>query len=253
MNGITFYTHGDEPALLKAAERLRMIGVSVVDAPSENVTHLLCSVPSFDQEGKLKGGGRVDDLLSKLPEDITVIGGNLPKDVFANHSVIDLLHDEMYLAENAAITADCAMALARQHLDVIWKGCPVLILGWGRIGKCLAQLLRNAGADVTIAARKVTDIAMLKALGYGADHIYHLYYGLLRYRVIFNTVPQPVLRQEQTAHCREDCLLVELASTPGIDGKGVISALGLPGKMAPESSGRLIANTTIRALLGKEY
>ena len=67
------------------------------------------------------------------------------------------------------------------------------------------------GADVTVAARKESDIAILRGLGYGAEDIKKLHYGLMRYRVIFNTVPQPILTSAQTAHCRENCLLVELA------------------------------------------
>ena len=49
---------------------------------------------------------------------------------------------------------------------------------------------------------------------------------------------------------KADAVAVELASTPGMAGDNIISALGLPGKMAPESSGKLIAETFLR--LSKE-
>ena len=126
------------------------------------------------------------------------------------------------------------------------------VLGWGRIGKCLAQLLKASGAYVTVAARKETDLAMLQALGYEAEQIETLRYGLVKYRLIFNTVPYPVLDQEQASHCSNDCVKIELASRPGIVGDDVIQARGLPGKMAPESAGLLIAKSVIRQIAHKE-
>ncbi|MBO5323204.1 MAG: hypothetical protein J6A88_03780 [Oscillospiraceae bacterium] len=252
MNGITFYAHGDNPALQNAVERLGKLGVTVADAPNASVTHLLLSVPSFNKTGNLLGGGSLYDVLDRLPKTVTIIGGNLPKEQLEDYRIIDLLQDDRYLAENAAITADCAVSVARQKMNVVWRGCPVLILGWGRIGKCLAQLLRDMGADVTVAARKPSDIAILQGLSYGAEDIYKLHHGLLRYQVIFNTVPQPILCAGQTVHCRKDCLLIELASKPGIEGQNILNAAGLPGKYAPKSSGRLIASSVIRLILGRE-
>ena len=235
-----------------AVERLRKLGVTVSDTPDDTVTHLLLPVPGFDKNGNLRTGGRLSDVLDKLPKSVTIIGGNLPGEQVEGYRVMDLLRDNRYLAENAAITADCAAAVARQKMGIVWRGCPVLILGWGRIGKCLAQLLRAMGADVTVAARKESDIAILRGLGYAAEDINKLHYGLMRYRVIFNTVPLPILTAAQTAHCRADCLLIELASNPGMEGQNIVSALGLPGKSAPESSGRLIASSVIRMILGRE-
>ena len=72
------------------------------------------------------------------------------------------------------------------------------------------------------------------------------------YRLIFNTVPAPVLSREQTAHCRENCLKIDLASEKGIAGEDVVWARGLPGTDAPESSGKLIAETVLRLMEQKE-
>ena len=44
-------------------------------------------------------------------------------------------------------------------------------------------------------------------------------------------------------------LLLELASRPGMSGSKIIDGRGLPGKMAPVRSGRLIAETFIRLSL----
>jgi dipicolinate synthase subunit A len=208
-------------------------------------------VPSFDDQGNLKGGGDVNSVLNKLPPSVTIIGGNLPAERFPGHKIIDLMKDPTYVADNAAITAYCAVRLAMMELPVMLRGCQVLIIGWGRISKCLAALLWALEADVTIAARKETDRAMAHALGYQAVDTETLGENLNPFRLICNTVPAAVLSIEQISHCRDNCLKIDLASVLGIGGDHVIWARGLPGKDAPESSGCLIAKTAIR-LIEKE-
>ena len=72
------------------------------------------------------------------------------------------------------------------------------------------------------------------------------------FKVVFNTVPAPVLSRAALEHCRKDCLKIELASSPGMEGEDIMQAKGLPGVCAPESSGRLIAQTVFRLHSRKE-
>ena len=155
--------------------------------------------------------------------------------------VHDLVKDALYAAENAAITAHCTLRLITERLPVTLQGCPVLVIGWGRIGKCLAQLLRNVGAKVTVAARKETDRAILCALGYSCCPTHGLQPE--GYRVIVNTATAPVLPYV----CPEQ-LAIDLASEQMLSGSEVLHARGLPGKLAPESSGALIARSVLRIL-----
>lgn len=241
-----FFAAGCSNALKIAAEELEKRGVRIAEAPSEDVTHLLLPVPCKMTAEELNA------VLDSLPKHVTVLGGFLNRPELAGFRCLDLLADEKYLAENALITAYCAINIAAQRMSVTWAQCPVLILGWGRIGKCLGKLLKALGADVSIAARKETDRAMIAALGHDAEDINDLGYILGRYKVIFNTVPFPVLSEEQVSYCRANCLKIELASSPGIVGDDVIDARGLPGKIAPESSGALIARTVLRLCARKE-
>ena len=55
-----------------------------------------------------------------------------------------------------------------------------------------------------------------------------------------------MLSAQALEHCRPGCVKLELASSPGMEGSDIIQARGLPGKMAPESSGKLIARTVLR-------
>lgn len=252
MNTAIFYTAGDTAALQAARQNLLDRGITVVDQPAPDVTHLLLPVPSFEPDGRIKGGGVLEHILTDLPENLCVIGGNLQHPALMGYNVWDLLHDPYYLAENAAITADCAIRIAAGKLPAVFTDCPILVIGWGRIGKCLADKLKAMGARVSVAARKEADRAMLRALGYGAEDSGQLGMSLSRYRVIFNTVPFPVIGESQSKYCQSGCIKIELASQNGILGKNVIPARGLPGRDAPESSGSLIAKTVIRYLSKKE-
>lgn len=237
-----FYSTGHTGALVYAIRMLHDQGVEFLPCPDRHVTHLLLPIPSFDPDGRIKGGSSLEALLWQLPEDVTVIGGGVDRPELEGYRKIDLLEDPQYLSENAAITAYCAIELAAAELPVIWKDCPVLIVGWGRIGKCLARLLDKLYARVTVAARKETDRALLRAMGYtaaGMDEI-----RTDGFRLIFNTVPEMVLPE-----CPGGSLKIDLASRPGIGGSDVMWARGLPGKHAPESSGALIARTVLKNLI----
>jgi len=116
-----------------------------------------------------------------------------------------------------------------------------LVVGWGRIGKCLAQLLRQLGSIVTVSARKPSDRAILEALGYRTIRPEDIQPN--NFKLIYNTAPTMLL-----PNCVGNALKIDLASQPGISGSDVLWARGLPGKDAPESSGILIANTIIDIL-----
>ena len=208
------------------------------------MTHLLLDIPSFGNDGLLRSGEDIKRILEILPRYTTVIGGGLEHPALEDHRCIDLLKDEMYLASNAAITAECALKVAAQMMNYTFSGCSVLIIGWGRIGKCLAQLLKAIGANVTVAARKLSDQAMAQALGYHtADPA-----GISgSYKLIFNTAPAQVFTYQQLFHFH-GCIKIDLASVKGLEGEDVIWARGLPGIHAPESSGLLIAQTVARMI-----
>ena len=238
---MTFWIPQHTAALDHAANELARQGCATVHTPTCAVTHVLLPVPCRLQPDT------VETLLSPLTKDITVLGGFL-NDAAADRNRIDLLSDAAYQAENAMITAYCALRLGADALPVTWDSCPVLILGWGRIGKCLSFLLQRLGAKVTVAARKEEDRALCRALGYRAIPISDAETALSDFRAVYNTVPAPVLRCPPGS----DCIFIELASRAGMEGSGIIDGRGLPGKMAPESAGALIARTVMRLCDRKE-
>ena len=144
------------------------------------------------------------------------------------------LQDEDYVCQNAYITAHCAMALAAERLETTFRDCACLIIGWGRIGKCLAEVMTHLEAEVTVAVRNPRDQAILEALGYKSVTITKI--DPTTYDLIFNTAPYLLL-----PNCKGKALKIDLASKPGITGPDVIWARGLPGKMAPAAAGKQMA------------
>lgn len=241
------YCAGTTPALSYAKQHLQKLHLPITEYPQWDTGHLLLDVPSFRPGSILNEAGHFDTLLAALPSTVTIWGGNLNHPSLEKLHKVDLLKDETYLAENAAITAHCAVQIAAPLIPCTFQNLPVLIIGWGRIGKCLAHLLRGMGASVTVAARKSEHRAALASLGYRSAAISDLAERLPEFRVIFNTVPEMILPNTLTKLCR-DCVKIDLASAKGIDGDDVVWARGLPGIHAPESSGHLIARTFLRLL-----
>lgn len=246
MNNGKLYCAGGTPAVRYALEYLRRHDFPISDRPGADTNALLLDVPSFCPDGALRSGGCIQGILDQLPGQIIVFGGNLNHPALEGYRTADLLKDPQYLAENAYITAEAAIEIALSCLSITLRRCPTLVMGWGRIGKCLARLLHAIGADVTVTARKASDRAICQALGYKAIDTPGPETDLLPYRLIFNTIPEKILSSRQTERCHPDCVKIDLASKNGIEGPGVIYARGLPGIHMPESSGKLIGQTLIR-------
>lgn len=224
MNNAAIYPAISTPAVDVAATFLTGHGVAVTQDPAA-ATHFLYPVPT------------PHDITP--PDHVTIIGGKL--DFLGDRPKWDLLQDMRYLAINAAITAHCAMALGADALTDTFFDLPVLVIGWGRIGKCLASQLKAAGCRVSVAARKARDRAMLEALSYAAMPMDALPRQAEGCPLLYNTVPAPVLDTTGLS-----CVAIDLASTPGLTGTGVIRARGLPGKMAPKAAGHLMGETVLR-------
>ena len=239
------YCAGTTPALTYTIQYLKRHNISIADYPQWDTGHLLLDVPSFRPGSILADMKHLDTLLAALPSSVTVWGGNLNHPSLEGLRQVDLLKDENYLAENAAITAHCAVQIAAPMIPCTFQNLPVLIIGWGRIGKCLAQLLKRMGADVTVAARCPAHRAALESLGYLAADCCDLEAVLPKFRLIFNTVPELIIPKSINTCC-PDCIKIDLASQKGIDGDDVVWARGLPGIHAPESSGILIGKTFLK-------
>ena len=191
-----------------------------------------------------------------LNKDKIFIAGNISNNAreeleTSYGKVIDIMKEEQLVVLNTIATAEGAIDVAIQNTDIIIHGSKVLILGFGRVAKIVAKKFNGLSAKVTCAARKNTDLAWIKALGYEEVNINELGEDLKKYDIIINTVPQMIIDKEEMQYMKKNVLLIDLASTPGgintEDAQKMnlkfVWALALPGKVAPVTSAEFIKDT----------
>lgn len=168
-----------------------------------------------------------------------------------NIEIIDLLNREELSVLNTISTAEGAIQIAMEETQKTIHGSNIMVMGYGRVGKILTNMLKGIGANVYCEARKNVDLAWIKAYGYNPVHLNEIDKHLKEMDVIINTIPHIILDSEKLSKLKEDCLIIDLASNPGgIDRneakkKGIktIWALSLPGKVAPLTSAEFIKDT----------
>ena len=250
-----------------AAQYLRQQGMDVrcCGVPGEEgqvipktIRNLILPFPSF--QGELIRGASaipVRALLPSLGQGSRVFGGMLDPMAAVFHErgahCCELYGSEPLTTANAAVTAEAAVFLAMERLPTALEGTNCLVIGFGRIGKLLAQKLSAMGARVCVSARSDGDCAMAEAWGCKSDKTGLYRRGLSDYAVIFNTVPRQILSSHQLEQLSKYCLLIELASAPGgfsleackALGLQSVAAPGLPGKYAPKTAGILYAQSIL--------
>lgn len=204
---------------------------------------------------------RLCDLSEYIGKDAVLLGGRVGESsIKVGREIIDYFDREELQIANAYLTAESAVAIAMKECKGSVKEHSVLVVGFGRIGKCLCHILKGMGVDVYASARKKRDFEWIRAYGYSSVDTSKICSVVSDCRIVFNTVPGLVIGRE-TLHCMpEDCLIIDLASKPGgVDfsaaneyGLRTIWALGLPGKELPKSAGRAVARTVLNILEDKE-
>ena len=175
--------------------------------------------------------------------------------------LFDYFESEELKIKNAYLTAEGAVSLCMNELLISLPETKTAVIGYGRIGKFLARMLSSLGSNVTVAARKGTDLAYAAGFGYGTLKIaVHGFESSLcalsGYDVVFNTAPYWVLDEAVLRRFDSRTLIIDLASAPGgVDpeaakkyGIRVVSAQGLPGKYAPISAGRFVGEAIAEIL-----
>ena len=154
------------------------------------------------------------------------------------------------ICANPVPTAQAAIRILLEELPVTLADAQVAVIGYGRIGRVLTDLLKAMGAEVCVASRGAAHTAQTMPTGeYGPF--------LSCCDAVVNTAPAPVLPAEALERTRADCLILDLASAPGgVDREAAARLhrrvrweLGLPGREFPVSAGRIIQAAVMRAML----
>lgn len=217
--------------------------------------NLLISTPLSDRSLSL------DDFFNLVPEGAFVAGGLLSSDFISSArekriEIFDYFSSEELQIRNSVPTAEGALEIAMREMPVTISDSHPLVIGCGRIAKSLLPMLKALGAQAAVCSRSDESLVWCSL-----NKIHPVAYSALAdeiscFDLIFNTAPAKILSERILDKVASNALIIDLASKPGgVDFKAaaekslkVIWALSLPGKCAPVSAGRIIADTVLNAL-----
>jgi len=181
-------------------------------------------------------------------------GPGFPDKTKEGFKYYNLWKDETLLQENAYLTAEAAVGCAMQSSQRALIGLDVMVVGLGRIGRALMEILLNLGAKVTVVSRdekKRRDAAESGAAVAAPEETLLAIRGK---KIVFSTPPALVIGRKVLEQADADVLLIDLASSPyGIDLQAAQDLNlrawrepGLPGRSCPMSAARALCNALIR-------
>ncbi len=229
-----------------------------------NTDVLILPINSFDSDGNMLGTNHtIYDLLGMLKSKALIFAGKVPsiiKRIAEEHKIFlyDYTDNEEFNILNAVATAEGAILTLLNKSQNTISHSKYIILGYGRIGKALATRLRFLGADVIVGARSAAARANAISDGLSATTIPSAIEKSLDAHAIFNTIPCPIINDENIKSCK-NCFIIDLASIPGgltekakfTAGESFIHALSLPGKYFPNTAGETIFKTIESILMEK--
>ena len=197
----------------------------------------------------------LDTLFSLLPAGVLLLCGRtdgLMATLSPRHPLLPYGMREDYLLRNAAITAEGALSLLMARLPTALAETPCLVLGSGRLARALVADFVGLHAPVTAFARSTAPWPSYPApLPLSA-----LPAEIGRFPILINTVPVRLLTPVLLSRAAGRAILLELSAVPDVidpdevrrAGLELITAPGLPGRYAPESAGRAIADAVTAIL-----
>lgn len=198
---------------------------------------------------KPSGSGMLfEELLAMLPGDARVYACG-PWHPEGDKRVVDLWADEALLVDNARLTAEGAVVSAMRASDRALRDMRCMVIGWGRVGRALTELLVGMGTRVTVVSRSAAKRNRAVERGAESAPTERLRECLPGHGAIFNTAPVRVLDAAALAAVDRDAMLIDLAGLPfGIDLRAAW-ALGLRAWREPGLPGRCCPQSAARALL----
>ena len=233
-------TEQDENAAL---EKIEKANVLVLPIPSSTDGNFLFAPKS---QNKIP----LTAITAKIKENALLFTGGENAAFTASKAKIkvNLLENEEMTLKNAMATAEAALSILINSTEKTVFGSNILIIGYGRIAKILAEYLKALKANVTICARKETAKTKAFIAGHNVIGFDKLTPSLNTFNIIINTAPAPILLENELNQIKKDAIILDLASKPGGTdfekakelGIKAIHALSLPGKYSPKSAAKYI-------------
>lgn len=255
-DGIKVYTYGFNNMF---KDKNNIVEFATIDKCLEKSNYIISAIP-LSKDGIYLNAPYVEEKI-ELKEIVhkfsnkTFVAGVINKEIIEilekqNNVIIDLMKNEVLTIYNAISTVEGVIAKMIMNTDITIYKSNILILGYGRIGKILANRLSNFGANIFCEARKEKDIAWINTGGYIPVELDKLEEFIKQNKldIIINTIPYLILDKKILKLLNKDVYILDLASKPGgIDfnyaqklNLNVEWYLGVPGKISPVSAAEFI-------------
>ncbi|MGC8486991.1 MAG: hypothetical protein ACP5QO_02040 [Clostridia bacterium] len=161
--------------------------------------------------------------------------------------------DPTFVWENARLTGEGALAWALSRTTQTLRGAHPVVYGFGRVGLAAAYYLGAVGCRVHVVSRNDNERGAAGVLG----HIPHRLGALPPdITLVINTIPAPVIDEEEAAQFGGNTPVLDLASDPGgfsqrarrLLGDRLERRPGLPGLAVPETAARVLREALVRVL-----
>ncbi|AIF43980.1 dipicolinate synthase subunit DpsA [Virgibacillus sp. SK37] len=247
--------------------------VQIVDPDHFSYGHLdavLLPVGGIDLNGEVEATYSdktihlTKEMLIQTPEHCSVYTGaaNIYLEQLTNQTnrkLIKIFQSEEMAILNSIPTAEGALHVAIEETATTVHNSNVMIVGFGRVGMTVARLFSAAGANVHVTVRNKTAAAKAYGMGLHSVWINDLQKEIKDIDICLNTVPAPILNKKVIANLKKDCVIIDLASAPGgtdftyakKQNIKAVHALGLPGKTAPKTAGKIIGEAMYELLNNK--
>jgi len=251
-----FLIFGNDEKMKSCRNRLHELGfeAEIYEGKSTDIFRkykfIILPLPTFSDGLITETDMTVEMMNSCLGSENIVFCGNVSADIFACRA-FSYYENEDFLLKNSFLTAQGVLKIILENIKTDLRCVSVAVIGYGRCGREICRLLKNAGFNVTSFSRRSETLRLSEAEKIKAENCTALNEKISSFDITVNTVPANIIEKKTLQRLGADKLYIEVASAPyGISPEQAkkckfryIHAKGLPGRFTPVRAGQNIADT----------
>lgn len=246
-------------------------GINFIDENFiENTDAVIFPLPFEDKNGYIFSNTdakyKIKEIINIISENSSVFAGMISPRIecLFNENrlkVYDYFKREEIAIKNAVPTVQGILKTIFDNIDYTLFSSKCAVFGYGKIGKIVAETLHTLGAEVTVFARKESDIALAETKQLKSCRISEKSSVINSFDIIINTVPAMMIDENILKKLKKNVLIIDVASAPyGVDyeqakklGINALLCPSLPGRTAPVNAGIILAEGVLNIMKEENY